>query len=58
MIRVIFLFLVLSVLVYLGMIAVQKMSGKQALNLTKIAVQAIISSTVAIMLMFGLVILF
>jgi hypothetical protein len=58
MIRVIFLFLVLSVLVYLGMIAVQKMSGKQALNLTKIAVQAIISSTVAILLMFGLVILF
>jgi hypothetical protein len=58
MIRVVFLFLVLSVLVYLGMIAVQKMSGKQALNLTKIAVQAIISSTVAILLMFGLVILF
>jgi hypothetical protein len=58
MIRVVFLFLVLSVLIYLGIIAVQKMSGKQAINLTKIAVQAIISSTVAIMLMFGLVILF
>jgi|LauGreDrversion4_2_1035121.scaffolds.fasta_scaffold62417_2 hypothetical protein len=58
MIRVILLFLVLSVLVYLAILAVQKITGKQAINLTKIAIQAIISSTVAILLMFMLVILF
>jgi|LauGreDrversion4_2_1035121.scaffolds.fasta_scaffold04630_15 hypothetical protein len=58
MIRVILLFLVLNVLVYLAMLAVQKMTGKQAINLTKIAIQAIISSTVAILLMFLLVYIF
>ena len=58
MIRVIFLFLVLSVLVYLTILAVQKITGKQAINLTKIAIQAIISSTIAMLLMFILVYLF
>lgn len=58
MIRVIFLFVALAALVWLGLLAVQKMSGKQALDLTKNAVYAIISSAVAIVLMFGLVLLF
>jgi hypothetical protein len=58
MIRVIFLFLVLTAVVWIGILGVQKITGKQALNLTKAAVYAIISSTVAIMLMFGLVLLF
>jgi hypothetical protein len=58
MIRVIFLFLVLTALVWAGILAVQKLSGKQALDLTKAAVYATISSAVAIMLMFILVMIF
>jgi hypothetical protein len=58
MIRVIFLFLVLTFLVWGGILGVQKMTGKQALSLTKAAVYAIISSSVAVVLMFGLVIVF
>ena len=58
MIRVILLFIVLSTIVWLGILGIQKLSGKQALDLTKAAVYAIISSSVAIALMFGLVILF
>jgi hypothetical protein len=58
MIRVVFLFLVLTALVWAGIIAVQKITGKQALDLTKAAVYAIISSTIAIVLMFVLVMLF
>lgn len=58
MIRVIFLFLVLSVLAYLGIKATEKMTGQQLLKLTKIAGYVIISSMLAIMLMLMLVILF
>jgi hypothetical protein len=58
MIRVIFLFLVLTALVWAGILGVQKLTGKQALDLTKAAVYAIISSTVAIVLMFVLVTIF
>jgi hypothetical protein len=58
MIRVIFLFLILAGLSWLAILAVQKLTGKQALSLTKAGMYAIISSTVAIVLMFGLVILF
>ncbi len=58
MIRVILLFLVLTALVWGGILGVQKLSGKQALSLTKAAVYATISSSVAVALMFGLVILF
>jgi uncharacterized protein HemY len=58
MIRVIFLFLVLTALVWAGILAVQKLSGKQALDLTKAGMYAIISSTVAIVLMFVLVTIF
>ena len=58
MIRVILLFLVLTALVWGGILGVQKLTGKQALSLTKAGVCAIISSTVAIVLMFVLVMLF
>lgn len=58
MIRVILLFLMLAGLTWLAILAVQKMSGKQALDLTKAGVYAIISSTVAIALMFILVTIF
>jgi len=58
MIRVILLFIFLVVLVWLGILAVQKMTGAQALSLTKHALYAIISSSVAVALMVGLVILF
>jgi hypothetical protein len=58
MIRVVFLFVVLTALVWLGILGVQKLTGKQALDLTKAGMYAIISSTVAIVLMFVLVMLF
>ena len=58
MIRVILLFIVLAALVWAGILGVQKLTGRQALDLTKAAVYAIISSSVAIALMFILVILF
>lgn len=58
MIRVVLLFVILTALVWGGILGVQKMTGKQALDLTKAAVYAIISSSVAMILMFGLVILF
>ena len=58
MIRVIFLFLFLAVLLYFGIKAVEKITGKQFLKLTKIAGYVIISSALAIVLMFVLVILF
>jgi hypothetical protein len=58
MIRVILLFLVLAALVWGAILGVQKLTGKQALSLTKAGMYAIISSTVAIMLMFVLVVLF
>jgi hypothetical protein len=58
MIRVVFLFLILTAIVWIGILGVQKLSGKQALDLTKAAVYAIISSSVAIAIMIGTVILF
>ncbi len=58
MIRVVLLFVILAALVWAGILGVQKLSGKQALDLTKAAVYATISSAVAIALMFVLVILF
>lgn len=58
MIRVILLFLILSALVWVSILGVQKLSGKQALSLAKAAAYATISSAVAVLLMFGLVILF
>ena len=58
MLRVIFLFLILAVLCYLGILAAQKVTGKQFLKLTKIAGYVIISSPLAMVLMFILVTLF
>jgi hypothetical protein len=58
MIRVMFLFLMLAVICYAGILAAEKITGKQFLRLTKIAGYVIISSMLAIMLMFGLVLLF
>jgi len=58
MIRVIFLFLVLTALIWGGILGVQKLTGKQALDLTKAGIYATISSAVAIMLMFVLVMIF
>ncbi len=58
MIGVILLFLVLAVLIYFGIRGVQKMTGTQALFLTKTGVYAIISATLAMLLLFGIVILF
>jgi hypothetical protein len=58
MIGVILLFLVLAVLIFFGIQGVQKMTGSQALFLTKAGMYAIISATIAMLLMFGIVIIF
>ncbi len=58
MIRVVLLFVILTALIWAGILGAQKLSGAQALNLTKAAVYATISSAVAIMLMFVLVMIF
>jgi hypothetical protein len=58
MIRVILLFIILAALVWGAIIGVQKLSGKQVLDLTRAGVYAIISSSVAVALMFVLVELF
>ena len=55
MIRVILLFLVLAAVVWACMIGAQKITGKQALDLTKTGMYAIISSSVAVGLMLVLV---
>lgn len=58
MIRVFFLFLLLSVLAYLGIKATEKMTGQQLVKLTKIAGYVIISSSIAFAVMIGMVIFF
>lgn len=58
MIKVVLMFLLLVAVVWLGILGVQKMTGKQALDLTKTAVYAIISSVVALAMMFMIVVLF
>ena len=58
MIRVLFLFLLLAVLCYLGVKATEKITGQQLLKLTKVAGYVIISSALAIVLMLFLVYLF
>jgi hypothetical protein len=58
MIRVIFLFLTLAVLSYIGIKAAEKVTGKQLVLLTKITGYVIISSALAMSLMFILVMLF
>jgi hypothetical protein len=58
MIGAILLFVILAVLIYFGIRGIQKMTGAQALFLTKIGMYAIISATIAIVLLVGIVILF
>jgi len=58
MIGGILLFLILAVLIYLGIRGVQKMTGAQALFLTKVGMYAIISATLAMLLVLGIVFLF
>lgn len=58
MIRVVFLFLIFSALAYLGIKATERMTGQQLLKLTKIAGYVIISSSLAMLAMFMLVIFF
>jgi len=58
MIGVILLFLILSVLIYFGIRGIQKLTNTQALLLTKTGMYAIISATLAMLLMFGIVIVF
>jgi hypothetical protein len=43
---------------YLGIKATEKMTGKQLVKLTKIAGYVIVSSSIALVLMFAMVILF
>jgi hypothetical protein len=58
MIGVFLLFVILAVLIFFGIRGIQKMSGAQALFLTKYGMYAIISATLAMLLMFGIVIVF
>ena len=58
MIGVLLLFVILTVIIYFGIRSVQKITGKELIQLTKIGVYVIISLTLAMLLMFGLVILF
>lgn len=58
MIRVFILFSVLAVVCYFGILVAQKITGEQFFKLTKILGYVIISSALAMLLMFGLVILF
>lgn len=58
MIGAILLFLIVSVLMFFGIRGVQKMTGNQALWLTKAGMYAIISATLAMLLLGGIVILF
>jgi hypothetical protein len=58
MIGVILLFLILAVLIYFGIRGIQKITGAQALFLTKVGMYATISATIAIVLLVGIVILF
>ena len=54
MIGVILLFLILAVLIYFGIRGVQNMTAERALLLTKIGMYAIISATLAMLLLFGI----
>ena len=54
MIGGILLFLILAVVIFFGIRGVQKMTGAQALFLTKAGMYAIISATLAMLLLFGI----
>jgi large-conductance mechanosensitive channel len=54
MIGVILLFLILAVLIFFGIRGLQKMTPEKALFLTKTGMYAIISATLAMLLLFGI----
>jgi hypothetical protein len=54
MIGVILLFVIIAVLIYFGIRGIQKMTAEQALFLTKAGMYAIISATLAMLLLFGI----
>jgi len=58
MIRVVFLFLIVTLIIFGAIWGAKKLSGQQIIDLTKIGVTAIISASVALALMFILVELF
>jgi hypothetical protein len=58
MIRVIFLFLIVTLLTFGAIWGAKKLSGQQIIDLTRIGITAIISASVALGLMFILVELF
>jgi len=58
MIRVILLFILLSLMIFGAIWGLKKLSGQQIIDLTRIGVYAIISSSVAVALMFILVEIF
>ena len=58
MIRFLFVFVVLAVLIHFGIMAWQKMSGKERWSLTKTAIYSILVALLAIVAMMFLVVLF
>jgi hypothetical protein len=54
MIGVILLFVILAMLIFFGIRGLQKMTPEQALFLTKTGMYAIISATLAMLLLFGI----
>jgi hypothetical protein len=58
MIRFLFVFVVLAVLIHFGIMAWQKMSGSERWTLTKTAIYSILVALLAIVAMMFLVVLF
>jgi len=58
MIRFLFVFAILAVLIHFGIMAWQKMSGTERWSLTKTAIYSIIVALLAIVAMMFLVVLF
>jgi hypothetical protein len=58
MIRIIFAFVILAVLIHFGIMSWQKMSGSERWSLTKTAFYSIIVSLLAIVVMMFMVVLF
>jgi hypothetical protein len=58
MIRFVFVFVILAVLIHFGIMAWQKLSGTERWSLTKTAFYSIIVSLLAIVVMMFLVVLF
>lgn len=58
MIRIVLAFIILSVLIHFGITAWRKMSGSERWSLTKTAIYSIIVSSLAMLLMMFLVVMF